>query len=90
MKRHDTEAQELNVIARAPFHIYYEGPAQVVTATNKVGVFDILPGHADFFSILSPCQAIIEPGEDSDPIQFTIKNGIITARDNKVMLFVNM
>ena len=42
----------LNVIARAPFNVYYEGDADSVTATNRVGEFDILPGHADFFSVL--------------------------------------
>jgi len=40
---------QLKVIARAPFHVYYEGLAYSLSATNKVGNFDILPGHADFF-----------------------------------------
>lgn len=80
---------ELTVIARAPFHLYYEGPAQSVTATNKVGVFDILPGHADFFSVLKPGEIIIETGKD-EPVSFTTTNGIITVRDNEVLLFVNM
>ena len=39
----------LTVIARAPFTVYYEGPASAVSAKNRVGPFDILPGHADFF-----------------------------------------
>lgn len=90
MKQRDSEAQKLEVIARSPFHIYYEGPADVVSATNKVGLFDILPGHADFFSMLTPdTDVIIETGAD-DPVSFTITNGMITARDNEVMLFVNM
>lgn len=89
MKR--TETKELNVIARAPFHVYYEGSAQVVTAKNKVGVFDILPGHADFFSVLSPCDVIINTNDPkAEPVTFKIKNGIVTARDNDIMLFVNM
>lgn len=79
---------ELTVIARAPFHLYYEGSAQAITATNKVGEFDILPGHADFFSMLDPCEVIIDT--KSAPVTFTITNGIITVRDNHVMLFVNM
>lgn len=78
----------LNVIARAPFHIYYEGTAQALTAANEVGVFDILPGHADFFSILSPGEVVIDTA--SDPVSFSITNGIITVRDNEVLLFVNM
>lgn len=79
---------QLSVIARSPFHVYYEGDAETVTATNKVGEFDILPGHADFFSILSPGDIIIETA--TDPVAFTASNGIITVRDNEVMLFVNM
>ena len=79
---------KLSVIARAPFNIYYEGVAEAVTATNKVGKFDILPGHADFFSILKPGDVIIETA--TDPISFSISNGIITVRDNEVMLFVNI
>ena len=86
--KHKDEPQQLSVIARAPFHIYYEGDAQAVTATNTVGEFDILPGHADFFSVLIPGEIIIETGED--PVNFSITNGIVAVRGDQVMLFVNM
>jgi F-type H+-transporting ATPase subunit epsilon len=85
---HKEDDSELTVIARAPFHIYYEGPAEAVTAVNKVGQFDILPGHADFFSILSPGDVTIDTKSQS--VDFHISNGIIAVRDNEVMLFVNM
>lgn len=85
---HPSSFPPLNVIARAPFNVYYEGPAQSVTSTNKVGQFDILPGHADFFSMLTPGEVIIET--DKDPVSFPISSGIITVRDNEVLLFVNM
>lgn len=87
MKHKDANAK-LKVIARAPFHNYYEGAAKVVTATNQVGDFDVLPGHANFFSVLSPGEVTIETG--ADPINFNISNGIITVQDDEVMLFVNM
>ena len=83
-----TTTEKLKVIARAPFNVYYEGDAEAVTATNKVGKFDILPEHADFFSILSPGEVIIETS--ADPVIFNARNGIVTVRDNEVMLFVNI
>jgi F-type H+-transporting ATPase subunit epsilon len=86
---HHSEATNLHVIARSPFNVYFEGAAQVVSASNRVGNFDILPGHADFFSVLDPGQVIVEPG-NGDPVNFDITNGIITVRNNEVMLFVNM
>lgn len=80
----------LTVIARSPFNVYYEGPAQSVSALNKVGQFDILPGHADFFSVLTPGEVLIETESAAEPISFIMSNGIITVRDNEVLLFVNM
>jgi F-type H+-transporting ATPase subunit epsilon len=81
-------SQTLSVIARAPFEVYYEGEASSISAINRIGEFDILPGHADFFSVLSPGEVLIETA--GEPVQFVINNGIITARDDEVMLFVNM
>jgi F0F1-type ATP synthase epsilon subunit len=86
--KHQLETSLLTVCARSPFHIFYEGTARVVSAANKVGKFDILPGHADFFSIMSPGEVVIET--DSDTKNFNINNGIICVRDDEVMLFVNM
>lgn len=80
---------KLSVIARSPFNVYYEGDADAVSATNKVGRFDILPGHADFFSILKSDEIVIETG-NAEPISFSINNGIMTVRDNEVLLFVDM
>ena len=86
--KHNNGSIQLNVVARAPFKLYYEGPARVVSAVNRVGKFDVLPGHADFFSVMSPGEVVIET--DKEPINFTINNGIIGVRDDKVMLFVNI
>ena len=83
-----TDTKLLRVIARAPFHVYYEGPANSVSALNKVGTFDVLPGHADFFSVLEPCEVIIETG--GEPVSFAISNGIVAVRDDEVMIFANM
>lgn len=86
--KHKLSDSVLNVIARSPFHVYYEGPAQVISAKNEVGQFDVLPSHADFFSVMSPGNVVIET--DSDVVSFIITNGIIAVRDDEVMLFVNM
>jgi F0F1-type ATP synthase epsilon subunit len=86
--KESTATKQLQVIARAPFHIYYEGPARVVSAVNKVGKFDILPGHADFFSVMNAGEVVIET--DSQSVNFAISGGIIGVRNDQVMLFVNM
>lgn len=79
----------LTVNARSPFEVYYEGQARVVSAANAVGQFDILPEHADFFSILEPGEVIIT-GTDNKPVTFNANNGIVTVRDNQVNIFANI
>ncbi len=86
--KHPDPNQKLNVIARSPFHIFYQGPASLVSAENQVGKFDILPSHADFFSVMTPGEVVIET--DKGPVNFNITNGIISVRDDEAMLFVNM
>lgn len=79
----------MHVIARAPFDVYFEGEAHAVSARNRIGDFDILPGHADFFSMLSPGDVTIDPS-DGDTISFPVNSGIVTVQKNQVLIFVNV
>ncbi len=80
--------ERIKVIARAPFHVYYDGEASAFSAKNAVGDFSILPGHADFFSMLEPCKVEIINGETIT--SFDVESGLVTVRDNLVYLFVNV
>ena len=55
-----------------------------------MGPFDVLPGHTDFFSVLLPGDVFIQTDENADPLSFPIESGILTVRNNEVMLFVNI
>ena len=83
-----TATAKLKVVARAPFKVYFEGEGYSLSAENKVGPFDILPGHADFFSMLKPC--VITIYTDDEPVEFNAHTGMITVKSDEVMLFVNM
>ena len=88
MAHQASNSTHLKVIARAPFEVYYEGEAKLVSAENRVGKFDILPGHADFFSVMIPCEVVIET--EKEPVSINITNGIIGVRDDSVLLFLNI
>jgi F0F1-type ATP synthase epsilon subunit len=83
-----SEDPALTVNAASPFHVYYEGPALAVSAFNKVGPFDILPGHSSFFSVLKNGEVIIDTGKEL--VNFNISNGFISVRNNVVELFANI
>ncbi len=88
MDHQASDSSHLKVIARAPFELYYEGEAKLVSGGNRVGKFDILPGHADFFSVMTPGEVVIET--DKEPVSINITNGIIGVRDDNVLLFLNI
>lgn len=72
----------------SPDKKHYEGPAVAVTAENKEGPFDVLAGHVNFFSILSPCEMVINTGKE--PITIPISGGIAKVTDDNVLIFVNI
>ena len=88
MAKSPSEEPTMHVVARTPFHLHFDGQATVLSAENKVGQFDILPGHADFFSVLNPGEVTV--GTKGQPVTFTIENGILTARGDEVYLFADM
>lgn len=87
MSKHNL-TEKLNVIARSPFELYYEGESSAISASNRIGAFDVLPGHADFFSMLVPGEVIIQT--ENGPIKIDAQSGIITVRGNQAYIFINM
>lgn len=88
MAKKPSTTEKLRVIARAPFHVYYDGEANSISGENPVGKFSVLPGHADFFSMLTP--GPVEIIDDETVTSFNLESGLITVKQNEVYLFVNV
>jgi len=82
------EKATLAVRVIAPTNKLYDGPAISITASNKVGQFDILYGHANFFSLLTAANVTINTG--SQAMSFPISEGLLKVKNNTVTLFVNI
>ncbi len=72
----------------SPFQTYYQGEAVSVSANNEVGPFDILPGHSNFFSLLTEGDILINTGFQE--VKVHIPNGVVRVSNNMVTLFVNV
>ncbi|HET9412058.1 MAG TPA: hypothetical protein VFO38_04380 [Candidatus Saccharimonadales bacterium] len=70
----------------SPAQTYYDGPAVSVSAVNKVGPFDILADHANFFSLLTHGDISVNTGHQT--MKFPVTHGIVKAADNNVTLFI--
>lgn len=84
----DPARTHLSVRVLAPAGKLYEGPAVSVTATNKVGQFDVLAGHANFFSLLYAEPLAINTG--TQVVKIPIDGGLMKVKSNTVTLFVNI
>lgn len=79
---------QLKVRVLAPTHRLYEGPAVSVSASNPVGPFDVLAGHANFFSLLSASDVVVSTG--TQQLTFPLSQGLIKVKNNEVTLFADI
>lgn len=86
----ETELSKAKLAVRvlAPTKKIYEGHAISITASNKVGQFDVLVDHANFFSLLVESQVVVNTG--SQNLTFPISEGLIKVKNNTVTLFVDI
>ena len=72
----------------SPFKTYFDGEASMLSANNKSGRFDILPGHINFLCLLSPGMLRIET--DGKATEFELNKGILQVVDGAAYVFVNI
>lgn len=77
---------KLHVKVISPSQIFYEGPAEAVSAVNKVGPFDILANHSNFFSLLTTGDITVSTGAQT--LRFPIKHGIVKVTHNVITVFI--
>lgn len=86
MTRKPTATPTFTVKVISPSQVFYEGPALSVSAKNKVGPFDILADHANFFSLIITGDIVINTG--GQKLTIPIQHGIVKATHNLVTLFI--
>lgn len=72
----------------SPEGVLFEGATVAVSGQNHSGPFAILPGHANFVSIIH--DKIVLHTSKSEAQEITIKNGVLACRNNKVDVYVGI
>jgi F0F1-type ATP synthase epsilon subunit len=65
--------------------VLYEGDVTAVSAYNDVGLFDVLPMHENFITLIKS-KVILHKNEAQK--EFPIENGLLKVRENKVSIYV--
>ena len=66
----------------------YEGTAEAVSSINEKGLFDVLPKHANFITLVNKKLTIHESAEKKR--EFKIDSGILKVINNQVTIFLGI
>ncbi len=69
-------------------NVIYKGEVFSLTSVNEKGIFDILPMHANFISLISAKLIIGE--KDGNKREIKINNGLLRTNQNKVEVYVGL
>jgi F0F1-type ATP synthase epsilon subunit len=84
-----TAAKAMHVKIYAPFKVYYDAPATSMTAANGVGQFDVLQGHHNFISLLTPGEVTVRNDGKPD-FKMDIDHGLIHVKADEVKVFLDV
>lgn len=83
------KGKNMYVKVYAPFKTYFDGLAESISAINDTGPFDILPGHKNFMTLISPCDIIVRTGPDAEET-VRINRGIMHVKADEVIVFLDV
>lgn len=81
-------SNSMHVKLYSPNSVYFNGPANSISAENDIGPFDVLPRHHSFITLLNPCEIAINSPKGDKRIK--ILRGIMHVNDNKVTVFLDV
>lgn len=80
--------QKLFVSINSPEQVIWEGEADGISSENSKGVFDVLPGHANFVTIIDKKKLLVHRF-DGDR-EFPLDRAVIYVRSNLVTIYTNI
>lgn len=88
-KAKQTTSSLTKVKVYSPFRVYYDNEASSVSAVNGTGPFDILPGHKNFLTLLSPGDIVVRSASGKEET-ITIERGVMHVHQDGVQVFLDV
>jgi F0F1-type ATP synthase epsilon subunit len=82
------DGNSLQVQVRNRQGLVFDGELFAITAYNSVGVFDVLPQHANFISMIK--KRVILRQADGRTDEISLENGVMMVENNKVVVFLGV
>src|SRR5260221_13407232 len=81
-------AEKIHLTVRNRKQILFNEDVKSVTSRNDTGLFDILPEHANFISLVTSPLVIVKINGQKQEITFS--NGIVKVKDNAVFCYIDL
>lgn len=84
---------ELHVKISSPEKEFFNGVAYSVSSVNSTGKFDILPGHANFITVIENSPIILRQKQTGLPAgrqEYTFPVAILSVANNQVNIYTNI
>jgi len=78
----------MKVKIHTPFTVYFDDEANSVSAENETGLFDILPRHKNFMTLLKPCEITVRTSNGEK--KFLISKGVMHVKADQVVVFLDV
>lgn len=83
-----TDTFDLDLYIRSRSDTYFQGKVKSVTSVNATGVFDILPMHANFITLVTE-YIILDKGTSVER-KFEFKTAVLSVIDGKIDVYVGV
>ena len=77
----------IEVTIMSPSEIVWHGHATSLSAHNSEGVFDVLPDHARFVTLIDPLPITISTHEGDQ--SFTFNKAVLFFEDNRAKIYIH-
>lgn len=82
------DKMHIRVKVYSPYRVYFNDIALSISAVNDTGPFDVLRGHHNFLTLLSPCELLIK--QDDRDQRVKISRGIMHVKKDQVTVFLDV
>ena len=80
---------ELHVKITSPEKEFFNGVAYSISSVNSTGKFDILPGHANFLTVIENSPIILQQ-KDGSKQKFSYPVAILSVTNNQINIYTNI
>lgn len=83
-----TAAEKIHVVVRNRTQILFDDDVKSLTSKNDTGIFDILPEHSNFISLIGG--SLILGKMDGQKQIIPVRNGVIKVKDNAIYCYIDL